>query len=86
MKETVVNTEKVIVLKRVPPGDRWKSIIYNEQSEPFNSLTEALEFHFQKSGETQFYISARDGEVSVVKTKEVEVEKEIPKYSLYGEY
>jgi hypothetical protein len=85
MKETVVNEIKTVVLKRYPPGDRWKSVVYEKDS-IFESLTAALEFHFQKSGETQFYISARDGEVSVVKNVEVEIEPTITKYSLYGEY
>ena len=82
--ETKQEIEKTPVLERCPPGDRWTSVVY-ETDEVFDSLTEALEFHFQKSGETEFFISARDGVVSVVTEKEVEVPKPITKYSLYGE-
>lgn len=85
MSETVTNEVKTIVLKRVPPGDRWKSVVYTDDT-IFESLTSALEFHYQKSEQTQFYISARDGTVSVVDYEEVEVEPTITKYSLYGEY
>jgi hypothetical protein len=49
------------------------------------SLTDALEYHFQNNGETQFFLDARKGTVEIIKTQEVRVEKPITKYSLYGE-
>jgi hypothetical protein len=48
-------------------------------------LTDALEYHFQNTGQTEFFLSARKGTVEVIHTKEVKVEKPITKYSLYGE-
>lgn len=83
--ETKQELEKITVLERVPPGDRWTSVQFMENDDVFDSLTEALEFHFQQTGETEYFISAKDGIVSVVKEKEVEVPKKITKYSLYGE-
>jgi hypothetical protein len=49
------------------------------------SLTDALEYHFQKNGQTEFFLSARKGTVEVIYKEEVKVEKPITKYSLYGE-
>jgi len=84
MIETKIEETKTIVLKRQPPGDRWLSVSYPSDT-IFDSLTDALEYHFQKSGETEFFISARLGTVEVIETKEVKVEKPLTKYSLYGE-
>ena len=36
-----------LALKRVPPGDRWEDS--DDRSEVFNSLTEGLEYLFQKN-------------------------------------
>ena len=82
--ETKVEEIKQVVFKRVPPGDRWSPA--GNPSLVVESLTEALEYHFQKTGQTDFFLAAREGTVSVVSTKEVEVEKPVQKYSLYGEY
>lgn len=81
--EVKIEEVKEVVLKRQPPGDRWFPI--GSPSLLLNSLTDALEYHYQQTGETNFYISARDGTVETVKTKQVEVEKPINRYSLYGE-
>jgi hypothetical protein len=84
MIETKIELVKTVVLKRTPPGDRWVSVSYPSDT-VFQSLTDALEYHYQKSGETEYFISARSGTVEVVGEKEVKVEKPITKYSLYGE-
>lgn len=81
---TEILEEKKDVLERVPPGDRWKSLV-TDTDEIFESLTEALEYHYQETGETQFYISARDGLVQVVMEREVTKEPVVRKFSLYGE-
>lgn len=82
--EIKIEEIKEVVFRRVPPGDRWSPV--NSTSIVLESLTEALEFHFQKTGETEYFLSATKGTVEVVKTKETKVEKVIQKYSLYGEY
>jgi hypothetical protein len=87
MKEAEIIKEeiKVKVAKRVPPGDRWAPL--DNTTVILESLTDVLEYVFQKEGNTQFYMDAREGYVYVVKTEEKVVEPEPDKkYSLYGEY
>ena len=87
MKEPEVITEevKVKVAKRVPPGDRWTPL--DNTSVVLDSLTDVLEYIYQKNGNTQFYMDAREGFTYVIKTEEKVIEPEPEKkYSLYGEY
>jgi hypothetical protein len=81
---TELKETKTLVLKRVPPGDRWVFASGNEQN-IYPSLTDALEAWFQYNGDTQFFMDARKGTVEIIKTEEIEVIKPINKYSLYGE-
>jgi hypothetical protein len=80
--ETEIKEQKELVLKRVPPGDRWVFAKGNGQN-TYSSLTDALEAWYQYAGDTNFYIEARKGTVEIV--KQAEVEKEIKRFSLYGE-
>ena len=82
-KITKVETVKHVVLKRVPPGDRWQS--QDGRSPLLESLTDALEWMYQKTGITEYFISARRGVVETLENKTVEVEKPIKKYSIYDE-
>ena len=87
MKESEVITEevKVKVAKRVPPGDRWTPL--DNTSVILESLTDVLEYVYQKNGNTQFYMDAREGITYVIKTEEKVIEPQPDKkYSLYGEY
>ena len=81
--EIKVEQIKEVVLRRVPPGDRWSPV--DNPSIVLESLTDGLEYYFQKKGQTDFFLSAKEGVVEVIHEKEVEVEKSITKYSLYGE-
>ena len=86
-KEPEVITEevKVKVAKRVPPGDRWSPL--DNTSVVLDSLTDVLEYIYQKNGNTQFYMDAREGFTYVIQTEEKVIEPEPQKtYSLYGEY
>ena len=77
---------KTLVLKRVPPGDQWQDV--NGQSPIFESLTDGLEYSFQKSGgkDTEFHLSAFKGEIfSVVDTEVPDPEPTIKRWTLYGE-
>ena len=58
-----IETQKKLVLKRVPPGDQWTDA--NGPSEIFESLTDGLEYVFQKSkgSITEFHLSAFKGEI-----------------------
>jgi hypothetical protein len=80
--ETELKEQKELVLKRVPPGDRW---VFADGSQigVYPSLTDALEAWYQESGETQFYIDARKGTVEVVKQEEITIP--VKRFSLYGE-
>jgi hypothetical protein len=87
MKEPEVITEevKVKVAKRVPPGDRWTPL--DNTSVILDSLTDVLEYIYQKNGNTQFYMDAREGFTYVIQTEKRVIEPEPEKkYSLYGEY
>ena len=80
--ETEIKEQKELVLKRVPPGDRWVFANGNQKN-VYPSLTDALEAWFQYAGDTNFYIEARKGTVEII--KEQEVEKPVKRFSLYGE-
>jgi|TARA_B100001964_G_scaffold225003_1_gene272394 hypothetical protein len=76
---------KELILKRVPPGDRWEDAV--DKSNTFDSLTEGLEYAFQKSKGRikEFHLSSFDGEIYYV-LPDPELPPEPPKqYSLYGE-
>jgi len=71
------------IYRRVPPGDRWKELNVNDET-VYESLTDALEHHFQKTGVRQYYIDAAGG--YIYKVDEVEDPIEPPKqYSIYGD-
>jgi len=87
MKQSEVITEevKIKVAKRVPPGDRWTPL--DNTSVILESLTDVLEYVYQKNGNTQFYMDAREGFTYVITKEEKIIEPEPDKkYSLYGEY
>jgi hypothetical protein len=87
MKQPEIIKEEVKkrVAKRVPPGDRWTPL--DNTTVVLESLTDLLEYVFQKEGNTQFYMDAREGYVYIVVTEEKVIEPEPDKkYSLYGEY
>jgi hypothetical protein len=80
--EKELKEEKILVLKRVPPGDRWV-FADGKNSAVYPSLTDALEAWYQTNGDTNFYIEARKGTVEIIKQEEVE--KPVKRFSLYGE-
>jgi len=81
IKEEEVKTK---VAKRVPPGDRWSPL--DNSTVLLDSLTDVLEYVYQKNGKTQFYMDAREGYVYLVDKEEVIIEPEPErKWSLYGE-
>tara|TARA_Y100000356_G_C11135478_1_gene222392 strand:+ start:378 stop:644 length:267 start_codon:yes stop_codon:yes gene_type:complete len=81
-----IETKKQLVLKRVPPGDQWTDA--NGPSEIFESLTDGLEYVFQKSNGqlTEFHLSAFKGEIfSVTQTEVPDPEPTVKRWTLYGE-
>jgi hypothetical protein len=81
--ETEIKEQRELVLKRVPPGDKWVFANGNKSALIYPSLTDALEAWFQYAGDTNFYIEARKGTVERITTEEVE--KPVKRFSLYGE-
>jgi hypothetical protein len=80
--EVEIKEQKIQVLKRVPPGDRWVFADL-KNSAVYPSLTDALESWYQTNGDTQFFMDARRGTVEIIKQEEIE--KPTKKFSLYGE-
>ena len=74
------------VLKRFPPGDRWTPA--NADEPIFSSLTEGIEWIFQKTKSHDFLIKAAEGAVYIYsETEKPEPEPEKPKtYNIYGEF
>ena len=80
--EIEIKEQKELILKRVPPGDRWV-FADGSQKSVYLSLTDALEGWYQTNGDTNFYIEARNGTVEIIRQEEVE--KPVRRFSLYGE-
>jgi hypothetical protein len=73
---------KELKATRVPPGDRW-TIVDDDEERVYSSLTEVLNAIFMKTGISQFFMDAKQGEVH---TEDGVPKKEpVKKYSLYGE-
>ena len=82
--QVVEEEVKVKVAKRVPPGDRWTPL--DNETVILDSLTDVLEYVYQKEGYTQFYMDAREGYTYIIKTEEKVIKPEpTKKWSLYGE-
>jgi hypothetical protein len=80
--EKELKEQKELVLKRVPPGDRW-AFANGKNSAVYPSLTDALEGWYQINGDTNFYIEARNGTVEIIRQEDVEIP--VKRFSLYGE-
>ena len=82
--EIIKEEIKTKVAKRVPPGDRWQPL--DNPQVTLQSLTEVLEYVYQKTGNTQFYMDAREGFTYIIDTEERVIQPEPEKkWSLYGE-
>jgi hypothetical protein len=82
--EIVKEEVKTKIAKRVPPGDRWQPL--DNPQVTLQSLTEVLEYVYQKTGNTQFYVDAREGFTYIIDTEERVIQPEPEKkWSLYGE-
>jgi hypothetical protein len=75
---------KLEIFKRVPPGDRWKELNVNSDV-IYESLTDALEHYFQKTGTRQYYFDAGAGYIYKVVEEEDPIQP--PRtFSIYGDY
>jgi len=82
--EVVKEEIKVKVAKRVPPGDRLSPL--DNETVILDSLTDVLEYVYQKQGVTQFFMDAKEGFTYIIQQEEKVIEPEPTKtWSLYGE-
>ena len=76
-------TQKIEILNRVPPGDRW-SPVGSSNTPILESLTEALEYIFQENGYKEFHLSPFQGKIyAVVEAEDVPTPPK--KYNIYGD-
>ena len=74
---------KIEIFRRVAPGDRWDEI--GTDGPIHESLTDALEQYFQKTGIRQYYIDAAAGFIYRVEEQDAP-ETPLKNYSIYGDY
>ena len=86
MSETVT-TKRTVVLRRVPPGDRWSPV--DDPNTVLDSLTKGLEHVFQATKHREYHLSPLDGFVYKVELTDTILDnrpKEPEKFDLYGDY
>lgn len=86
MNEEKTTTEEVRtkVAERIPPGDRWVPL--DNLTLIMDSLTDILEYIYQRDKTTKFLVDADEGFIYSVYFEDKTVEPIPPKsYSLYGE-
>lgn len=75
------------ILKRFPPGDRW--VPFNtedeESIEPYETLTDALEYAHKATNGKKFIVDAASGIVYVIEEEKDQPVVQEKKYSIYGE-
>lgn len=82
--DTRIEEVKTKVAKRVPPGDQWQPL--DNPTLVLESLTDVLEYIYQKTDKTQFFMDAREGFVYTIDSEVIEIPVVPPKrFSLYGE-
>ena len=82
MGEKLKQEHKNLVLVRVPPGDKWSPT--DNSSVILPTLTEGLEYIFQRDGQRDFHLAALVGKIYAVTEIDVEPEPE-KRFNLYGE-
>jgi len=86
------NTEQVEVLtkiaERVPPGDRWRMVVGEDQKTILPTLTDALEKYVtQAVGRCPFRLDPFEGSLYAIGTQEQPIpEPEVKRYNIYDEY
>ena len=84
----IINTKRTVVLRRVPPGDRWSPV--DDPNTVLDSLTAGLEHVFQATQHREYHLSPLDGFVYRVEEVDAAPVEELPqepkRYNLYGDY
>ncbi|MDC6464843.1 hypothetical protein PQZ39_00265 [bacterium] len=87
-QEVNIIEEKILIARRVPPGDKWR-LVANEPDGPVHAtLTDTLEAYMTRTGfKGEYRLAPLKSELFAVSSKEEIVEPEPEKrYSIYGEY
>lgn len=87
-QEVNIVEEKILIARRVPPGDKWR-LVANEPDGPVHAtLTDTLEAYMTKTGfKGEYRLAPLKSELFAISSKEEIVEPEPEKrYSIYGEY
>lgn len=71
------------IFTRIPPGDRWQEI-NGDPNRIFPTLTDALEYYFQKTKVRKYHIDAEAGLLYKV-VEESAPATPPPSFSIYGE-
>ncbi len=66
--ETEIKEQRELVLKRVPPGDRW-AFADGKNSAVYPSLTDALEGWYQINGDTNFILKQEKERLKLLNNK-----------------
>ena len=71
---------KELVLTRNPPRDKWRDV---KDGETMDSLTDAIEHIFQRSGDRQFHLDCAKGEIHVEDGRPEPTP--VKQFTMYGE-
>ena len=80
--------EKVLIARRVPPGDKWRLVANEPDGQVHATLTDTLEAYMVKTGfKGDYFLAPLKSELFAVSSHEEIIEPEPEKrYSIYGEY
>ena len=84
---TKLTEHNQLIATRVPPGDKW-TLVDDEKKIIHESLTDALEAYFQKTGQKcEFRLAPLDSKLYAIISHEEEIIPDPPKeYSIYGDF
>ena len=82
-----VTTKRTVVLRRVPPGDRWK-LVADPKKQVYPTLTETLEAYLHKTGfQGEYRLDPMGSKLYAIHATEEKIQpKEEKMYSIYGEF
>lgn len=87
-QEVNIVEEKILIARRVPPGDKWRLVANDPDGPVHETLTDTLEAYMVKTGfKGEYRLAPLKSQLFAISSKEEIVEPEPEKrYSIYGEY
>lgn len=87
-QEVNIVEEKILIARRVPPGDKWRLVANAPDGPVHETLTDTLEAYMVKTGfKGEYRLAPLKSQLFAISSKEEIVEPEPEKrYSIYGEY